>query len=152
MEQDDLQDVELVLGQGLRHRRERLERWLSSRERGKTKVRTESNGLGVFILPPTMVLEEPDLGNLVLTVLRDKTLDHHHFSNLLLNDTVFKEFAMLSMGGGKSEEWFHMLCKGMKEEEEKIFDETCQILIEDIWGCLRNSTVARKNPVETSHQ
>jgi hypothetical protein len=58
---------------------------------------------------------------------------------------------MLSMGG-KSEEWFCTLCTGMKEEEEKRFDETCQILMADIWGCLRNSTIARNNLVEASHQ
>jgi hypothetical protein len=37
------------------------------------------------------------------------------------------------------EGWFHIICKAMKEEEEKIFDETCQSLMADIWGCLQNS-------------
>jgi hypothetical protein len=68
-----------------------------------------------------------------------------------MNDTVFKEFAMLSMGR-ESEEWFCTLCKGMKEEKERKFDETCQRLMADIWGCLRNSAFAKKNSVEASHQ
>jgi hypothetical protein len=40
----------------------------------------------------------------------------------------------------------------MKEEEEKMFDETCQSLMANIWGCLRHSAVAKKNLVEASHQ
>jgi hypothetical protein len=128
-----------------------LNEWLSSRKKGEHDFDTASNSLGVYILPPTIVIENTDLGNLVLPVLRKKRLDNLHFSDFLLNDTVFKEFAMLSMGG-ESEEWFRKLCKGMKEEEEKKFDETCQRLMADIWGCLRRSAVAKKNSVEASHQ
>ena len=40
----------------------------------------------------------------------------------------------------------------MKEEEETIFDEVCQVLLADIWGCLRNSGEAKRNSVEASHQ
>jgi hypothetical protein len=53
-----------------------------------------------------MVIEKTYLGNLGLPVLRKKRLDKLHFSDYLLNDTVFKEFAMLSMMRGESEEWF----------------------------------------------
>jgi hypothetical protein len=70
--------------------------------------------------------------------MRNKRLDHCHFSDFLLNDKAFKEFAMLSMGG-ESEDWFRKLSEGMKAEEEKKFDDTCQSLMADIWGCLRNS-------------
>jgi hypothetical protein len=66
-------------------------------------------------------------------------LDHNHFSDFLLNDTLFKELAMLSMGG-ESEGWFCTICKGMKEEEEKMFDETCQSLMANIWGCLGHNS------------
>jgi hypothetical protein len=68
-----------------------------------------------------MVIAMTDLGNLVLPVLRKKRLENLHFLEWLLTDTVFKEFAMLSMGG-ELEGWFRTICKGMKEEEENIFD------------------------------
>jgi hypothetical protein len=58
IEQDDLQDIKLVLGQGLKNRQRKLDIWLSSRKRGEDKVGTESDGFGIFILPPTMVLEK----------------------------------------------------------------------------------------------
>jgi hypothetical protein len=151
IEQDDLQDAELVLGQGLKEREKTLDEWLSSRKKGEEDFDAASDGFGVCILPQTMAIESTDLGNLVLPVLRNKRLDNRHFSDFLLNDTVFKEFAMLSMGG-ESEEWFRTLCKGMKEKEENKFDETCQSLMADIWGCLQNSAVAKKNSVEASHQ
>jgi hypothetical protein len=128
-----LQAIKLVLGRGLKNRQRKLDGWLSFRKGGEDNADTESNGFGIFILASTMVLEKTNLGNLVLLVLRDKKLDNHHFLDFLLNNTAFKEFAMLSMGG-KLEEWFCTLCKGMKEEEEKIFDETCQILMADILG------------------
>jgi hypothetical protein len=98
-----------------------------------------------------MVIATTNLGHSVLPVLRKKTLENHHFSEWLLTNTVFKEFAMLSMGG-EAEGWFRTICKGMKEEEEKIFDEMCQSLMADIWSCLRNQYVAKNNSVEPSHR
>jgi hypothetical protein len=80
---------------------------------------------------------------LMLPVLKKKRLDHPHFSDFLLNDKVFKEFAMLSMGGD-SEDWFRKLSEGMKEDEEKKFDEACQSFMEDIWGCLRTRPLRRR--------
>lgn len=107
-------------------------------QEGNSAGDTAYNGLGVCILPP-MMIAMTDLGNLVLPVLRKKRLKNHQFSEWLQTDTVFKEFTMLSMLGGELEGWFHIICKAMKEEEEKIFDETCQSLMADIWGCLQNS-------------
>ena len=40
----------------------------------------------------------------------------------------------------------------MKKEEETMFDEVCQRLLEDVWGSLRNSGAAKRNSVEASHQ
>ena len=122
-----------------------LKAWLSSRKK------YASVDLGVRIFPAAMALERSDLGNLVLPVLRETRIVHLHYSDFLIQDTTFREFAMLSIGGG-SEDWYRKVCEGMKEEEETIFDEVCQVLLADIWGCLRNSGEAKRNSVEASHQ
>jgi hypothetical protein len=40
----------------------------------------------------------------------------------------------------------------MEEEQENKFDEKCQRLMANIWGCLQQSAAAKKTLVEASHQ
>jgi hypothetical protein len=95
----DLQDKELVLGRGLKEREKTLNKWLVLQKTVEYVFDSTSSCLGVYILPPTMMIENTDVRNLVLPVLKEKRLDNCHFLDFLLNDTVFKEFAMLSIGG-----------------------------------------------------
>jgi hypothetical protein len=146
-EQDDLHDSELVLGKGVKQREATAQEWISGRADSAENEADE----GVSTSHSSMNVERSTFGKAVLPKLKRKHLSASCFSRFLSSNAVFQEFAMLSVGG-ESEEWFKKLCKGMSEEEEKKFDETCQKMTQVLWSCLRGSvTTGNKNSIEASH-
>ena len=79
-----------------------------------------------------------------------KVLKESHFSSYLLGDTVFQELAATSIDS-VSEKWFSMVCSGMTDESESLFDTACQQMMLSIWRCMETATRSAKSRVESSY-
>jgi hypothetical protein len=146
LEKEDLL-TEQQVGGNLKRRRDVHLGWLLNRP-PETPESTEEPNETIF--PPSKVRTDTVFGAFVLDILEGRSLGYKHFSSFLLSDTVFKEFAQMTVDT-KSEDWSGTLCRGMTEENEDQFDNCCHYVLNDLWDCLDRSVAAGKSSVNSSY-